>query len=221
MVALSFPNGVAVAQSDLFTAMQYLLKSTPKISAYCSLYGENSLTLDQNVIPFSASSANYSDSILQGWVESIAQSKSIPKTDCLIFINPQGPINSDADASQGVLGYHSITPSGQIYCFVNALGSGFTLDDKANIYAVSLSHEVAEMTVDPNANLSEPECCDPCAGNCNTDYRNYFDSDSNWISQSSAFPPTFPYSFFVEGIVKPPDAQNCPASEQSCVYSPP
>ncbi|GEM_PF-3905588 len=29
MVALSFPNGVAVAQSDLFTAMQYLLKSTP------------------------------------------------------------------------------------------------------------------------------------------------------------------------------------------------
>ena len=76
--------------------------------------------------------------------------------------------------------------------------------------------------VDPNANLSEPEVCDECAGNCNVDYRNFFDSNSKWISQSSsAFPPSFPYAFFIEGIVLPSSAKDCPAPIQSCQYPPP
>ncbi|MDH2901476.1 MAG: hypothetical protein PXY39_10940 [archaeon] len=222
-VSLTFPNGLSVSNSDLQTAIQYLVKAAPEISRYCSAYGNNSLSINQNLIPFSPNVVNYNDATLENWAENIAQLNSIPTNDCLVFLNPQGAINSDADASKGVIGYHNVTQSGMPYCFVNVLGTGFTIDDRADVYAVALSHEVAEMIVDPQANLSEPECCDPCAGNCSVDFRNFFDSNSNWISQSrsSAFPPNFPYAFLIEGIVMPPSAKDCPAPSQSCQYSPP
>jgi hypothetical protein len=222
-VSLTFPNGLSVSETDLQTAIQYLTKAAPEISRYCSAYGNNSLTVNQNLLPFSPNTTNYNDATLEKWAESIAQVNSIPTNDCLVFLNPRGAINSDADATRGVMGYHNVAPSGLPYCFINVLGSGFTTDDRADVYAVALSHEVGEMTVDMNANLSEPEVCDECAGNCNVDYRNYFDSNSNWISesQSSGFPPTFPYAFFIEGIVTPSSAKDCPAPVRSCQYSPP
>jgi hypothetical protein len=222
-VSLTFPNGLSVSASDLGIAIQYLRRAAPVISLYCSAYGSNSLNISQNLIPFSPNVTNYNDATLEKWAESIAQANSIPTTtDCLVFLNPQGAINSDADATKGVIGYHNVTPSGMPYCFVNVLGSGFTIDDRADVYAVALSHEAAEMTVDPNANLSEPECCDPCAGNCSVDFRNFFDANSNWIpqSQSSSFPPNFPYTFFIEGIVRPQNAKDCPAPARGCQYGP-
>jgi hypothetical protein len=221
-IALSFPGNISVPTADLQTAIQYLKKAAPEISRYCSAYGTNSLNVSQSIIPYTASSKKYNDAMLETWAGAIAQANSIPSTDCLVFLNPQRAQNADADASQGVLGYHQAISSGMPYCFVNVMGTGLTIDDGADIYAVALSHEVAEMTVDTKANLSEPECCDPCAGNCNVDRRNYFDSNSQWISQSgTSFPPTFPYAFYVEGISSPPSAKDCPAPVTSCVYPPP
>jgi hypothetical protein len=222
-VSLIFPNGLSVPNSDLQTAIQYLMRAAPEISRYCSAYGTNNLTVNQNLLTFSPNLAKYNDATLEKWADSIARINSIPINDSLVFLNPQGAINSDADATKGVLGYHNVTPSGMSYSFVNVLGTGFTIDDKSDVYAVALSHEIAEMTVDPLANLAEPECCDPCAGNCSVDFRNYFDSSSNWIPQSasSRFPPNFSYAFFIEGIVLPSSAKACPAPAQSCQYSPP
>lgn len=222
-VSLLFPNGLAVSNADLDTAIRYMQLAAPMITRYCSEYGSNSIGINETIITYSPSTTSYNDATLEQWAESIARQNSISDSDCLVFLNPQGAINSDADATKGVLGYHNITPSGPSYCFVNVMGTGFTIDDGADIYAVALSHEVAEMCVDPLANLSNPEISDECAGNCQVDFRNFFDSNSIWISASlsSAFPPNFPYTFFTEGIVLPADAKECPAPAKSCQYAPP
>jgi hypothetical protein len=161
-VSLNFPNGLSVPEADLQIAIQYLTKAAPEISRYCSAYGANTLVISGTVVQFPVTTTSYNDAVLEKWADSIAEANSIPISDCLIFLNPQGAINSDAHASKGVLGYHNATSNGLPYCFVNVLGSGFTIDDRADIYAVALSHEVAEMTVDTSANLTEPEVCDPC-----------------------------------------------------------
>ena len=57
--------------------------------------------------------------------------------------------------------------------------------------------------------------CDPCAGNCNVDYRNYFDINGNWLSLGGVI-----YAFFTDGIVTPAEANRCPASVPACIYSP-
>lgn len=223
-VSLSFPNNLAIQSADIGTAIRYTQLAAPLISDYCSAYGSNILEVNQDVISYSPNTMSYNDATLQQWADSIAKQNSIPNSDCLVFLNPRGAINSDADATKGVLGYHSITLSyGIPYCFVNVLGKNFMIDDRSDIYAVALSHEVAEMCVDPLANLENPEVADKCAGNCNVDYRNFFDSNSKWIpaSQSSSFPPNFPYAFFIEGIVLPADAKQCPAPAKSCQYAPP
>jgi hypothetical protein len=100
------------------------------------------------------------------------------------------------------------------YSFINCLGTGLTLDDRADVYATALSHEIAEMCVDPAADLSNPEVSDPCAGNCGVDYRNYFDIDGNWLQNNSG------YAFFTDGIATPAGVNSCPAPIAACIYQP-
>lgn len=56
-----------------------------------------------------------------------------------------------------------------------------------------------------------------CAGNCNVDYRNYFDSSGTWLGGS----PTPGYYFFVDGIATPATVAQCPSPAASCSYPPP
>jgi hypothetical protein len=104
----------------------------------------------------------YNDSILSGWVDQLAKANGLGADSCPMFLNPQGVVNTDADPAQGVGGYHNISSSGVPYAFVNVMGHGLTVDDRQDVYAVALSHEIAEMTVDPKANGSNPEVSDPC-----------------------------------------------------------
>ena len=74
-----------------------------------------------------------------------------------------------------------------------------------------LSHEIAEMTVDPNVDGSNPEVCDPCGPNCASTYLNYFDAQGNYFTTSqAAVPPPFDYNFYINGIVTPEWALPCP-----------
>ncbi len=221
-VQATFTSGgtsFAVTDADLKIAMQYASLAVVPISEYASQYGPNRLAIASSTISFQASvtGGKYNDSVLSGWVDQIAKANGLGSDSCLVFLNPQGVVNTDADATQGVLGYHNLSSSGVPYAFVNVMGIGLTVDDKQDVYAVALSHEIAEMTGDPRADGSNPELCDSCAGNCSVDYRNYFDSKGNWLGGSA----TPGYAFFIDGIATPASVAQCPAAKSSCSYPPP
>jgi len=95
-------------------------------------------------------------------------------------------------------------------------GTGLTVDDKADVYADALSHEIAEMVVDPAADLSNPETNDPCSGNCGVGYRNYFDLLGNYLGGS----PVQGYGFWTNGVATPATVSSCPSPQSGCVYDP-
>ncbi len=221
-VQTTFSSGgtdFAVPDADFRVAMRYAALAVVPISAYASQYGPNSLAVAGGTIPFTAmvNGGRYNDSILSGWVDQLAKSNGLGPDSCLVFLNPQGVVNTDADATKGVLGYHNMSSSGVPYAFVNVMGTELTVDDARDVYALALSHEIAEMAGDPRADGSNNEICDSCAGNCNVDHRNYFDSRGDWLGGSA----TPGYAFFVDGIATPASVAQCPAPESSCSYPPP
>jgi hypothetical protein len=98
-----------------------------------------------------------------------------------------------------------------------------TIDDRRD--AQTLSHEIAEMVVDPHANMSNPEVCDGCAGNCSNVWNNFFDGNNKFIAGSKNVPPTFNYSYFINSFIRPEScdpATTCATSGSDlnavCVY---
>jgi len=209
----------AVPAADLQTTLKYTSLVVGPISEYASQYGPNSLSLSMDQIPFSVSvqSGKYNDSMLAGWTDQLAKANGLSGDSCLMFLNPQGVVNTDADVTQGILGYHNISPSGIPYAFVNVLGTGLTVRDEQDLYASALSHEISEATVDPKANGRNPEISDACSGNCEVTYRNFFDSAGNWMGGN----PVREYAFFTAGIATPATVAQCPAPVSSCSYPPP
>ncbi len=155
-------GSVSVAPADLGVAMDFARLAAVPIVAYATQYGPNAVAVGAQPVPFTASvpSGRYNDQALQGWVNAIVSVNRLPADSCVVVLNPQGVVNTDADPSQGVGGYHGF--ASVPYCFVNAMGTGFTVPDQTDIYALALSHEIAEMVVDPRADLGNPEVCDPC-----------------------------------------------------------
>lgn len=228
LVALTLqgPRGaLAVGEADLAVALAYLARAAPSIAAYASQYGATRLAVGPTTLPYEASfpKGQYSDADLQGWVREIAARASVPKDAALLFLNPPGALNTDAKESGGVgvLGYHGF--ASVPYAFVNVLGAGFSVADPADLFAEALSHEVAELTVDPRADNSMPEVCDGCGTNCQgaSAFRIYFGSGGGYLGGSERFPPAFPYDHFISAIATPAAAADCPAARGACVYPPP
>jgi hypothetical protein len=157
--------------------------------------------------------------MLQTWVNAVVAQNSLPRNSCVAVLNPRGVVNTDADVTKGIGGYHSI--ANVPYLFVNVTGENLAVDDRMGLYALALSHEIAEVAVDPQADSVNPEVCDACGPNCQTVWIDYFDSAASYVATSQAFPPPFAYRFFINGIVKPVSATSCPAPAASCNYAPP
>ena len=214
-----------VAAADLAVVQRYLERSVGPISAYASQYGPQRLgagaPLAAKVVP--VPSGEYSDADLQGWVNALASEQHLAPSSAVLVLNPPGVVNTDAKESGGVgvLGYHGL--ANLPYSFVNVLGSRFRLADPSDLFAEAVSHEVAEMTVDPRANDSNPEVCDGCGTNCQgaAAFRAYFDAAGHYLTSATAFPPSFPYDFFVSAIARPSDVNDCPAPASACAYPPP
>lgn len=215
----------SVAAADLATVMRYLGFATPVITAYAGQYGPTrvapGLILPRRTVP--VANGTYSDRDLQGWIDAMVRAQSLPSTAAVLVLNPPGVVNRDAKESGGfgVLGYHGL--ASVPYGFVNALGSGFTVADSADVYAEAVSHELAELTVDPRADDSNPEVCDGCGTNCQgaAAYRSYFDARGAYLGSRTSFPPPFAYEFFVSAIARPGAAADCPAPTSACDYPPP
>jgi hypothetical protein len=78
------------------------------------------------------------------------------------------------------------------------------------------------MVVDPLADHSNPEVCDPCGPNCPSTFLCYFDDTGRYIATSQALPPPFTYTFFTNGIVQPQYATLCsPTPPHGACDSPP
>jgi len=219
---------ISVSTADVKTAIQYAKLAVNPISAYASQYGKNSLSVSPAMLQHSVNLATtqYTDDMLRVWVNDIVLENILPdKSTCLVILNPKGITNSDGDLAQKVGAYHDndIVP----YCFVNVKGSSLTIDDRQFKYAQFLSHEIAEMVVDPTVDHTNPEVCDPCGPNCPPMLLDFFGGiDSSYVQtvtfkKGTPFPPAFPFTFYINAIVQPDSASQCPAPSASCAYSPP
>ena len=191
------------------------------ISRYASQYGPNRLEIFPTVISFSVDlhGKRYNDQMLQAWVNTVVAQNMLPVSSCVVVLNPVGVVNTDADMSKGIGGYHSIADVP--YVFVNLVGTNLTIEDKEGFYAMALSHEIAELAVDPRADSVNPEICDGCGPNCQSVWIDYFDASGRYVATTQSFPPPFAYRFFINGIVKPASATLCPAPAAACNYAPP
>src|SRR5205807_4299547 len=142
-VKILFPN-LTVSDADVNTGIKYATLASKPIQQYCSQYGPNSVTIDQTLYTLDAPNSNFSDANLQAWVETVSSKYSFSQSDAVAVLSPPGANNTDAPLSQGTLGYHGNTGR-HPYIFVNMEGTGLTVDDKADVYADALSHELAEM----------------------------------------------------------------------------
>ncbi len=215
-------GGVQMSDADQAAAYQYTALSANAIRAYCIQYGACSVNVDNRIYPFSWPTSTYSDSDLQNWTKSLCTKYNFPAQDAVLFLSPPGATNTDAPYSSGILGYHNATGTHQPYIFVNVMGTNLTVPDEKDVYATALSHEIAEMVVDPLADLSNPEVCDPCAGNCGVDNRNYFDAQGKWIGGAGAPGNGSPsvWAFYTDGVVAPYASGACPAPSEACRYDP-
>lgn len=209
-----------VSSTDMATAMQYATSAASPIAAYCSAYGPCALSVDPNVVSgvVMPTGSTYSDADLQKVVDAVASQYGFPPGDAVVVLSPQDATNTDAPVGQGVLGYHGFTGK-YAYSFVNLLGSGLTLGDADRLYAVALSHELAEMTVDPAADDSNPEVCDPCAGNCGLTYYQSFAQDGAYLG--GGLTPASGYAFFINSVCLPANVAQCPPDGSACTYAPP
>jgi hypothetical protein len=219
---------VVLDPADVQAAVTYAQLAAGPIGNYSSQYGDNRLDISTSVIDFNVllpMDGTYNDSMLQSWVNTMVTEYHLPTGDsdnsCVVVLNPPGVVNTDAKISDGIGGYHG--KADIPYAFANVTGaSALTIDDTAGQYAESLSHELAELVVDPNADVSNPEVCDPCAGNCtNQPSLNFFDSSGTYLRTSQEWPPSQPFAFYIEGIVSPAFVGQCPPSApQACAYPP-
>ena len=212
---------VRLAEQDLATAVSFAQLAAPPISRYASQYGPNRVGFAPSTGVFSADvpDGRYNDQTLQSWVNEIVAQNALGSGTCVVVLNPPGVVNTDADPKQGIGGYHSLA---QVpYIFVNVLGTNLTIADRGGAYALALSHELAEMVVDPKADLRNPEVCDPCGPNCQPVWIDYFDRTGRYLGSAQRLPPPFPYDFFINGIVRPALATACPAPAAACNYAPP
>jgi hypothetical protein len=216
---------ISVGAADVNTAMQYARLAVTPISQYASQYGPNSVTVSPHILSFSVTLPDntYNDTKLQGIVNSIAT--TLPGNACLVVLNPPGLVNTFAPLSKGFGGYHS--KANIPYIFVNVSSQSQTIADLPFNYAGILSHEIAEMVVDPQADNLNPEVCDLCGPNCAATFLDYFDSTGTYIFTSQTppynLPPTSKYSFYLNGIVLPAFTStpcNNPRPASSCSYAP-
>jgi len=208
----------AVATADMNVIVQYAQRSIGRIVKYAGQYGAAGGTISPNVIQFSVTltGTSYSDADVQGWVNNIASANHLAASSCVFIVSPNGVTGDNVD---GNAGYHN--KANIPYIVAGIFANNLTLADLPDVYAMVVSHEIAEMIVDPGADQSNPEVCDPCDVNCTNLTRNYFNSNDNYLGSSQALPPGFNYAYYICAIVKPSGAPNCPPPASDCRYAPP
>jgi hypothetical protein len=218
-VTFQSPSGTfVISTADMNQIVEYATRAIVPISEYASQYGPNRVSVSPTVLTYTAvlSGTSYSDSDLQGYVNAIASAHALPSNSCLFVVSPQGV---SAPQVGGNAGYHG--KAHIPYVVAGVYTTGLTFADAPDVYAMVVSHEIAEMVVDPNVDGNNPEVCDPCDINCGNLTRCYFDTDDNFLGTNQNSPPGgFSYTYYTCAVVKPDGASSCPASAADCQYAP-
>ena len=224
----------AMVAADVQTAVTYTTLAVTPIVRYASQYGIASLNVSPNVVPFlgSLSGDTFDDDVVRRFVDQIFAINNLPRETCVVILHddslPAAPRNTDGTGN--ILGYHSMTDQFHFYCFCRAFGQNLTIADTNNRYAGALSHEIAEMAVDPVADLSNPEVCDACFGNCKNQQFDLFDANGRFIGGTTNPASASGFSFFIDALIQPefidPDSdKSCafPTADKQavCIYPPP
>jgi hypothetical protein len=232
---------VITSDADMTTAVNYAIRAAVPISIYANQYvnqfGPPRLTISPEFLRYEVTirrenGTTYTKDDLEDWVSRISADNELsPNENCIAILNPpeltysgcRRPLPGDC----GCGGVHD--RRGQAdppYLFVNVgyrVVSGrrnnWTVSDQDDSFALILSHELAEMVVDPDPyhhapdpdehgiitdKPSNPEVCDPCAiGGFACAFRCFFGESGEYLATSQAFLPSFEYSFFINAIVQP------------------
>jgi hypothetical protein len=208
-----------VPTADLQVAISYAEMAAPPICRYAAQYGQNALVVSTEILQFDVNltSHTFSDNDVRSWVNEIKTANVLSSSDAVVFLNSSTITNITTSSQQFVQSYHWM--SDIAYLYVNVSGTELKIDDTADAFALLLSHELAEMVVDPMVELGVPEVCDACAQDA--PYRAFFDPNGSYISTANTFPPEFAYTLFVSAIVKPSSlATTDPVPQADCAYPP-
>src|ERR1019366_3960944 len=230
----------SVSLADVQTAVSYAALAAQPIQRYAWQYGQNSVEVWPNVIPLNASVSGtaFNTAQFEGWVEQAANIVRNEKVEnpCIVILH-----NRDLPNTPQFTGnrnsFHSITGNGTPYCYCLCFGENLNVADNNHtingvatekVYAHLLSHEVAEMVVDPLGNDSNPEVCDGCAGNCNQNLFSLFDANGVFLGGTTDTASATGFAFFINPIVSANaalDSNYCvvPLSDTpaACIYPPP
>jgi len=207
-----------MATADMNQIVAYAKHAIVPIVEYAALYGSNSSTISSTLLTktVTLSGTTFNDGDLQGWVNELKSDNSLGDNNCIFVVVPSGVSASNVG---GNAGYHD--KADIPYVVAGVFATGLTLADNPDVYAMVVSHEIAEMVVDPAAGGGDPEVCDPCDINCSNLTRIYFDASDNFIGSNQLTPPSgFRFAYYICAVVKPAGASDCPASSANCQYAP-
>jgi hypothetical protein len=230
----------SVSLADEQVAVDYATLAVVPIQRYASQYGPNSVSVSKTIFPFIATLTgdSFTQGDLEGWVDQVAQTARASQVTnpCVVVLHdrsrPATPTYTNhSDA------YHLMTSHGTPYCYCLVFGQNLSVADNNHtigskttdkVYAHILSHEIAEMVVDPLGDVSNPEVCDACAGNCNISLFDLFDQDGVFIGGTADTASATGFSFFINPIVRPDvydGSTQCVIKGRSiqnaCIYPPP
>jgi hypothetical protein len=211
-------RNLVIPDVDMNMIVEYARRAAVPISEYAAQYGGNSVSISPDVIAFSVNlpNASFTDGDLRAWVNTASQNQPAPESSIFVVVPP----GITASGVGGNAGYHGLADIP--YMVAGVFAQNLTLQDVPDVYAMVVSHELAEMVVDPSANGQNPEVCDPCDVNCTNLTRFYFDDSDDFLGVNQASPPGgFAFSYYICSVVKPEGASNCPAPAVDCQYQPP
>lgn len=227
---------LAISSTDMNTMISYAQQAALPIMQYASQYGRCRIAIGKRVLKYAVTlpSASFDDNQLKSWIKDMFRANNLSANDCIVV--PKHDSLANTSWGPGTGGEHYF--DGCAYILTSVAG---TFDKNGDLsrdglrlavrdtnwqFAGNLSHEIAEMTVDPQVN-GNPEVCDPCGPNCVSTYLNYFDAAGNYITTTQD-PPyivtkknSFDFSFYINGIVTPAHSGDCPAPAAACAYAPP
>jgi hypothetical protein len=204
--------------ADMNMIVQYAQHALVPIVEYAAQYGPANVTVSSTLLTHTINvpSASYSKVDLRGFVNDIVAANSLSADSCVFIISPQGLSTPEVGANSG---YHDLAD--RPFIVAGVFTQGLTLDDTSDVYAMVISHEMAEMIVDPLVDGQNPEVCDPCDINCGNLTRVYFDNFDNFLGINQNSPPSgFSFTYYICAIAKPAGAADCPASAANCQYAP-
>jgi hypothetical protein len=206
-----------MSTSDMNQIVQYATHAVVPISEYAAQYGSNAVNVAATLLTKTVNvpSSIFTDNDLQGWVNALKNDNNLPDNSCVFVVTPAGTGAHNVFANIGYHGKADIP-----YIVAGAWGTGLTLADVLDQYAMAVSHEIAEMVVDPNLGGGNPEVCDPCDTNCTNLNREFFDAQDNFLGSDRFLAPGFNYAYYICAIVKPAGVSDCPASSANCNYGP-